>query len=126
MKAMTEADMLKRMAAYCSSAERCRQDVEKKILTAGLPPEASERILRRLGEEGFLDERRFARSFVSDKFRFNKWGRRRIAYELAQKGIASEVAGEALDAIGPEAYKALLYDLLEAKKKTLKGEDPVA
>ena len=45
MKEITEPEMLHRAAAYCSTAERCIQDVQKKIDAAGLPPDASERIL---------------------------------------------------------------------------------
>ena len=48
MKEITEPEMLHRAAAYCSAAERCIQDVQKKIDAAGLPPVASERIIARL------------------------------------------------------------------------------
>ena len=48
MKEITEPEMLHRAAAYCSAAERCIQDVQKKIDAAGLPPDASERIIARL------------------------------------------------------------------------------
>ena len=44
MKEITEPEMLHRAAAYCSTAERCIQDVQKKIDAAGLPPDASERM----------------------------------------------------------------------------------
>ena len=61
------------MAAYCSSAERCEQDVRQKLVKAELEPEAVSRIINRLRQEKFIDEARFARAFVSDKFRFNHW-----------------------------------------------------
>ena len=51
MKEKTEEELLHRLAAYCSSAERCIQDVEKKIQAAGLPEEAGERIICRLQQE---------------------------------------------------------------------------
>ena len=55
MKEITEPEMLHRAAAYCSTAERCIQDVQKKIDAAGLPPDASERIIARLLKERFID-----------------------------------------------------------------------
>ena len=58
MKEITEPEMLHRAAAYCSAAERCIQDVQKKIDAAGLPPDASERIIARLLKERFIDESR--------------------------------------------------------------------
>lgn len=38
MKEITEPEMLHRAAAYCSAAERCIQDVQKKIDAADFPP----------------------------------------------------------------------------------------
>ena len=48
--------MLRRAAAYCSTAERCIQDVQKKIKAAGLSQEEGERIIARLLQEKFIDE----------------------------------------------------------------------
>lgn len=111
--------MLHRMAAYCSTAERCIQDVERKIQTAGLPAQAGERIVSFLREENFIDEKRFARCFVNDKLRFNKWGRNKIAYELNQKKIPPDTCREALEAIDQAAYSATLLSILKEKKKTI-------
>ena len=36
MKEITEEEMLRKAAAYCAEAERCRGDGEKKIARAGL------------------------------------------------------------------------------------------
>ena len=85
MKEITEPEMLHRAAAYCSTAERCIQDVQKKIDAAGLPPDASERIIARLLKERFIDESRYTRFFVNDKLRFNKWGRVKIATSFIRK-----------------------------------------
>lgn len=87
--------MLHRAAAYCSASERCIQDVEKKIKAAGLAGEESDRIVSRLLQERFIDESRFARYFVNDKLRFNKWGRVKINYEMQRKGIPSSIRSEA-------------------------------
>jgi regulatory protein len=109
------------MAAWCSLAERCRQDAEKKIAAAGLSPEAQERIMARLLNEKFIDESRFARSFVNDKLRFNKWGRIKITYELNKRKIAPAIRTEALERIDEQTYQSILLALLKAKKKTVKG-----
>lgn len=123
MKQLSEEEALHRAAAYCSTAERCVYDVEKKILAAGLSREAAERIIGRLTKEKFIDEARFCRSFVNDKLRFNKWGRVKIAYELRKKNISSSVASEALAAVDEKEYGNILLALLKAKKKAVKGRD---
>lgn len=123
MKELTEPEMLHRMAAYCSAAERCIDDVQKKIAAAGLDEAAAERIIARLIKEKFLDESRFCKSFVNDKLRFNKWGRIKIGYELQRRHILSDLRAEALGGIDEEAYEDTLYELLKAKKKTVKSKD---
>ena len=123
MKEITEPEMLHRAAAYCSAAERCIQDVQKKIDAAGLPPDASERIIARLLKERFIDESRYTRFFVNDKLRFNKWGRVKIGYELYKKNIPSPIREESLAAIDEGEYCSILLDLLKSKKKSTKGKD---
>lgn len=123
MKSLSESEMLHRAAAYCSASERCIQDVEKKIKAAGLTEEESGRIIARLLEERFIDESRFARYFVNDKLRFNKWGRIKINYELQRKGIPSAIRSEALAGIDGPEYRHLLLSLLKSKKKATRGKD---
>lgn len=123
MKQITEPEMLHKAASYCSTAERCIQDVQKKIDASGLPQEAGERIIARLLKEKFIDEERFARSFVNDKLRFNKWGRIKIAYELHKKGISPSIRSEALATIDSTEYRTIILSLLKDKKKTVKGKD---
>lgn len=116
-----EAEMLHRAAAYCSIAERCIYDVRKKIASAGLSPESEERIIARLIEEKFIDEARFCRCFVSDKSRFNEWGRIKMSGALRRKGIAQSLIDEALSRIDEDDYRRILTELLIRKKRTVRS-----
>lgn len=118
MKKLNEQEMLHRMAAYCSSAERCEQDVRQKLVKAELEPEAVSRIINRLRQEKFIDEARFARTFVSDKFRFNHWGKYKIRCELLRKEISEEEIELALSSLEMEEYDQVLMDLLKTKMKS--------
>jgi regulatory protein len=109
------------MAAYCSTAERCPSDIERKLSSAGLPSDAIERIVFELESQNFINESRYARSFTADKLRFNAWGRIRIAYELQRKKISSKIIEEALATIAPHEYKTILARLLSSKLKTIRG-----
>ncbi|MDR2681374.1 MAG: RecX family transcriptional regulator [Tannerella sp.] len=117
----TETELLAVMAGYCSQAERCIDDVRKKIKTAGLTEEAENRIIDRLLREKFIDERRFCRSFVNDKLKFNHWGRIKTGYELKKKHIKPETYSEAFDAIDENEYLSVLTGLLKSKKRSVKG-----
>ena len=114
--------MLQSLAACCSQAERCIQDVRKKIQAENFPAESEKRIINKLLKEHFIDENRFARSFVHDKFRFNHWGRIKIGYELRMRGISPDIYNEAIETtIDEDEYLDVLSELLIAKKRTVKG-----
>ncbi|MDH6311484.1 regulatory protein [Parabacteroides sp. PFB2-10] len=120
---MTESELLHRMAALCSGSEHCIQDIQKKMASADLPPEAKERIMARLLQEKFIDEERFCRSFVRDKIRFNKWGKVKVGYELRRRNIPYSCYADALDAFDMEEYRAILSGLLREKKRSVRGKD---
>jgi len=117
----TEEEILKKMAEYCSKAERCISDVRKKIRYSELPPEAEERIISRLVQEKFIDEDRFAKSFVHDMLHFNHWGRVKISYELKFRNIKPNIYGAALENIDENEYQTILASMLNSKLRTLHG-----
>ncbi|MDR1500245.1 MAG: RecX family transcriptional regulator [Tannerellaceae bacterium] len=123
MKEIDEGGMMSRMAAYCSAAERCVFDVEKKIAAAGLSKESSERITAFLLKERYIDHERFARCFVSDKLRFNRWGRIRLEYELRARRIPPEICRAAIEGINEEEYMSILSSELEKKMKKVGGKE---
>jgi len=121
MKQRNEPELLHLAAAYCSTGERCIQGVREKLKAAGATPKMTDRIIDRLLNEKFINESRYCRSFVNDKFRFNHWGRIRIRMELQRKGLPSEFISNALDEIDEEDYRSLLAGLLKEKKRSVKG-----
>ena len=83
MTEITESDALSRVAAYCSTAEHCRAEVTEKLQRWGIPYDAINRILNHLEQEKYIDEERFCRAFISDKYRFAKWGKVKIGQALS-------------------------------------------
>ncbi len=68
----------------------------------GCRAEEIESAVELLGEQGYLDDARFARLFVEDKRRLEQWGCERIRRTLSQRGIGVELVEEALAAGGPD------------------------
>jgi regulatory protein len=123
MKELSEAEALGKAAAACSTTEYCRLDMAEKLKRWGQQPPAIERILRRLEAERFMDEERYARAFVRDKYRFAKWGRVKIAGMLRQKAIPQAVIRRALDEeIDETEYRRLLREALLAKQKSIRAD----
>ena len=122
MKQLSEQEMLHIAASYSSLAERCIYDVRKKLNSVGAQSETADRIVAHLLKEKFIDEARYCRSFVNDKFRFNRWGRIKIGYELRGKQISEALIDKALMTIDDEEYESVLLALLKDKKRTVKGK----
>lgn len=123
MKELTEKEALCKAAAYCSASEHCRSEVASKLKAWGMSADEQESILQQLVQERYIDESRYARFYVNDKFRFNQWGRTKIAMSLKQKGIASGTYSEWLDAIPEDDYLAVLRELLQAKQRSVKARN---
>ncbi|MDR2233176.1 MAG: RecX family transcriptional regulator [Tannerella sp.] len=123
MKQHNYSELLQMAASYCSMAERCISDVSRKITDAGASPETADKIIKRLVQEKFIDETRFCRSFVNDKFKFNRWGRIKISYELRGKNIQGSLIDEAIGQLDENEYETVLNGLLKDKKKSTKGKN---
>ena len=123
MKTDTEQDWKNKAETYCSSAERCPCEVERKLMQWGADKEAAGRILASLREDRFLDTTRYCRAFVRDKYRFARWGRTKIIQALRMKHLPPEDIAAGLDSIDEEEYRSILDTLLRQKQKQLADKD---
>lgn len=111
---------LKRAAALCSRQEQCSSHIRAKLQSWKVSREDSEKILNLLNEEKFLDDNRYASFYVRDKFRFNAWGKVKLAVMLRQKEIPEAVIQEALNQIDQEAYELTCSRLINEKAASLR------
>ena len=109
---------------YCAYRDRSQKEVEDKLFEMRMIPEAREQIIIKLMQEDFLNEERFARSFVRGKFRIKKWGRYKIKQELKQREISSPIIKLAMTEIDDREYKNTLYALAEKKLALISESDP--
>lgn len=110
---------------YCAYRDRSQKEVEDKLLEMRMIPEAREEIIIKLMQEDFLNEERFARSFVRGKFRIKKWGRIRIKRELKLKEISSPIISLGMTEIDEKQYIKTLYHLAEKKLNLIKESNPL-
>jgi len=118
------SEALASAAGYCSLAEHCLSEVIEKLKKFELSSEEEAKLIRRLQDEDYLNESRYVKAFVKDKFRFSKWGRIKIRYALRQKGISATLADEGLSEIQEDDYQEMLTDLLRQKKRSIKANSP--
>lgn len=120
-KELTENEALLKAEAYCSATEHCRSEVAAKLQQWEVCPEWIDTILSRLEKERYVDNLRYAKAFVRDKYRFNQWGRIKISQALGMKRISPDEISSALEEIDEEEYIGILTRLLEKKRKGLKA-----
>lgn len=121
-KEYTFEELLHKAASYSSISEHCISEVEDKLNAWGVSDEHKSKIINCLIEDDFINEKRYCVSFVKDKFRFNKWGKIKIAYALKQKGIDNGLINEALQSIDEGEYDEMLASILKTKLTSLKYE----
>ena len=117
-------EALKKAAALCSNREVCSSHLLTKLKGWKVADADSARIINRLKEENFLDDQRFANTYVRDKYRLNGWGKIKLTQMLRQKEIPEPVIKQALDQIDPEHYYQTCERLISEKSAMLKETNP--
>ncbi len=118
---MSEKDALLRLSALCAQGEHCQWEMTEKLRKWEIDDEAQARIMERLVKDRYVDDERFARAFVLDKIRYNKWGRRKVEQALYQKHIADDIRRRTLDDVSDEEYLKVLQPLLKQKRRSTKA-----
>jgi regulatory protein len=90
--------------AYLNRRDRTITEVRRQLERRGVSEPVAEVAIRTIAGQGFLDDARFARLFVSDKRELEQWGSERIRRGLLARGIDRELAESALAEIttGPQ------------------------
>ena len=121
-KPLTPDQVLDKIAKYCAYQERCVKEVRDKLKTYDIPQEDRDKILDYLLDNRFVNDERFAKSFVRGKINQSGWGMNKIRFHLVQKGIAKDIIDEALQQTDEEVYRQRLIDILKAKAQTVKAD----
>ena len=122
IKEITEQEAYLQLAALCAQAEHCEQEMRDKMKRWEIDKTVQDRVLQRLIEERYIDNERYARAFVKDKIRYNKWGRRKVQQALWMKRIDQDIQQRVLDEIEEKEYLDVLRPLLKQKRKSIKAD----
>ena len=120
-KEMSEQEAYLQLAALCAQAEHCEQEMRDKMKRWELDEMVQNHVINRLTEERYIDNERYARAFVKDKIRYNKWGRRKVQQALWMKRIDTDIQQRVLDEIDEKEYLDVLRPLLKQKRKSIKA-----
>ncbi len=108
-------EVRRKMARYCAYRERSSRETGKKLDEYGLIPEAKDRIMAYLMEEGFVDDLRFAKIYARGKFYHNHWGKRKILEGLKRHHIMEAYIREGMAEIDEKDYQSTVRKLVRKK-----------
>lgn len=111
---------LHKAQAICSKSEKCESDIIKYLIKFDLSEDDIGQIVKELISEKYIDNSRYAKFYVNDKFKFNKWGKTKIRYSLRQKQIDDYIINNVLLQIDDDVYLDTLKSILEQKYCTIK------
>lgn len=111
--AFTLKEIYTKMEYYCAYQERCYKEVEEKMYSFSSNQSEKDEILTYLIENNFINEERFAQSFVRGKHNYKFWGKNRIVNELKFRNISSRNIQTALKEIPETVYIENFHKLAE-------------
>ena len=116
----TAEQALASLQRLCARAERSSGDAMRLMATWEVDPAKRLEVLQRLIDDRFIDDRRYAESFVREKTSLSSWGEYKIRAALRRKSIAEEIIARALQQISPTQSAEQLTTRLTRKLKTVK------
>ena len=115
---LTPAEALAKAEDLCAASEQCEFDIRTKLARWGIRRADADTIIDTLIDGKFIDDTRYAASYVRDKLNHARWGCRKIMAGLAAKRISRRVASDAIDAeFDEDRYCDTLLRLITAKAR---------
>lgn len=122
----SEHAFLSRAERYCALEDRCSSAVLKKMIEWGCDETSAQSLLSHLQNDGFVDDERFVLRYCESKIRLQKWGPRKILFELRSKGISSELAAQGMSVVPLDEQQEILLALAQRKWADTRCADPRA
>lgn len=120
---LTYLDALEKLKKYCAYQERAQSEVRKKAFSYGLSSEEAESVITDLIKDNFLNEQRYAEAYVRGKYKFKRWGRKKLELELKSRQVSSYCIKKGMAQIEPAIYFSNLVYLAEKRLPLTKGKN---
>lgn len=123
MKTLTYEQALYRAAALCSGSEHSTTEVMEKLTKWGLSRDDAEKAIDYLIDEKYIDNERYCRAYCNDKFRYNHWGRIKIAQMLRLQHMNDKDIRQGMAVIDEDEYLTAIDEAIAQKARSVHDED---
>lgn len=106
---------------YISTKMRCEIELREYLKKKNIENNEIEILIKKLKENGFINERLYAKSFISDKVRLSGYGPNKIRNELLNLNINKDIIEEELSNYPKEEILTNLEKLIDKKIKNNKN-----
>lgn len=119
-KIVTPEKALARLEELCVRGERCESELRAKLRAWQIAD--ADTVIESLRQRRYFDDARFAHAFVTDKVRFARWGRVKIAFALQAKRIDRDIIDKSLAEIDERIYTEALETVIAAAARRIGDE----
>jgi regulatory protein len=103
------------------SQPRTRSELATAMAKRGVPDVAATAVLDRFVEVGLIDDAAFAQAWVQSRHRGRGLARRALASELRRRGVADELAADALSAVSADDEAIAAEALVRRRLRSMSG-----
>ena len=114
-KYYSKDDALDVLRKYCIYQDRCHSEVRTRLLKLKIYGDDLEDIIVELIQDDYLNEERFARSYVRGKYRMKYWGKYKIEQGLKAKRVSEYCIRKGMTEILEEEYLENLESMLRKR-----------
>jgi regulatory protein len=98
---------------------RTRAELRTRLSRQGVEEAVADQVLGRLDEVGLVDDAAFAEQWVRSRHEYQGMARRALSAELRRKGVADQLAAEAVSAVDSDAEEARARELVRKKLRSV-------
>ncbi len=102
---------------------RTRAELSAALSRKGVPEDAAEAVLSRLGDVGLIDDAAYAAAYVESRHRGRGLARGALRQALRQRGVADEDVASSRETLDPEREAATAAELVRRKLGSMRTLD---
>ncbi|MBS3750105.1 MAG: RecX family transcriptional regulator [Anaerolineales bacterium] len=110
----------KRALHYLSYRSRSKEEVRRNLQKHEVPEAAVEKVLKRLSENGLVDDLAFAQTWVENRAAFHPRSQWAIKAELRQKGVPRKIIEKAVEDVNDHE---MAYEVAQNKLRRIENLD---